>query len=348
MSSAGSGTAEVQATAGLLQSAQLEAGLDFFGFASVVPSATSVYPVIGISGQFALWPVSSPTAQTIARQTSGRLGAAIPLFGYSRVCLFGTSCANATADLSIFLNSGNEAVGFGGAWTVAIPGDPNVYVTGAPWTTGTADAGMGVTAMGFARGPDSNPGSTARSGGQMNLVTPIFVRSVIGGNTYRLPGVATLALEFTSDAPACNNGDDDDGDGLGDYPADPGCVSGDDPSEKDASLACDDGIDNDGDGFIDDPADPGCFDPAWAQEDSKCQNGLDDDGDGAIDFDGGASVHGGTPIAAPDPQCGQAHRNREAPSSCGLGAEVALALAGLVAWRRRRGDRSGRGSAIDR
>jgi len=47
---------------------------------------------------------------------------------------------------------------------------------------------------------------------------------------------------------ACNNGNDDDGDGLADYPDDPGCRWAESESE---SPACDDGLDNDGDGAAD-------------------------------------------------------------------------------------------------
>ncbi len=55
----------------------------------------------------------------------------------------------------------------------------------------------------------------------------------------------------------CNDGQDNDGDGLTDYPADPGCTSISDTSENDGTSQCQDGIDNDGDGQID-MADGGC------------------------------------------------------------------------------------------
>ncbi len=55
-------------------------------------------------------------------------------------------------------------------------------------------------------------------------------------------------------APACADGLDNDGDGLVDYPADPGCASATGAIEN---PQCNDGIDNDGDGLID-LADPGC------------------------------------------------------------------------------------------
>ena len=55
----------------------------------------------------------------------------------------------------------------------------------------------------------------------------------------------------------CADGQDNDGDGLIDYPADPGCSSVEDIDETDPPQ-CSDGKDNDGDGLIDFPADKGC------------------------------------------------------------------------------------------
>ncbi len=61
-------------------------------------------------------------------------------------------------------------------------------------------------------------------------------------------------------AAACTDGVDNDGDGLIDHPADPGCSGASDTDETDppAPAACADGQDNDGDGLTDHPADPGC------------------------------------------------------------------------------------------
>jgi hypothetical protein len=60
----------------------------------------------------------------------------------------------------------------------------------------------------------------------------------------------------------CSDGADNDGDGLVDYPEDPGCSSTSDNDEYNAppqSYQCSDGVDNDGDGLIDYPEDPGCL-----------------------------------------------------------------------------------------
>jgi hypothetical protein len=147
---------------------------------------------------------------------------------------------------------------------------------------------------------------------------------------------------------ACNNGDDDDGDGLVDYPDDPGCLDLDDAFERADSLPCDDGFDNDGDGRIDfDPVthanpgsgttlpagegDPGCGDPTWSTESPQCQDGIHNDQDGKMDYDAGLSIHGSADPAGADSHCvGQPWVMTE----CGLGAELAFLLP-LVMWMRR-------------
>jgi hypothetical protein len=84
--------------------------------------------------------------------------------------------------------------------------------------------------------------------------------------------------------PQCNDGFDQDLDGLVDFPADPGCSSASDFTE--GGPQCSDGIDNDADGKIDFPADTGCFsvnDPTEAPN-AACSDGTDNDGDGLTDF----------------------------------------------------------------
>lgn len=70
----------------------------------------------------------------------------------------------------------------------------------------------------------------------------------------------------------CNDGIDNDCDGLIDFGNDPGCASALDPSEL-GTKQCDDGIDNDGDGGTDfhltsgcGPTDPQCSSPNDPQE----------------------------------------------------------------------------------
>jgi len=154
--------------------------------------------------------------------------------------------------------------------------------------------------------------------------------------TDRDAGAGLLAARASADAEAasCHDGIDNDGDGLVDLD-DPGCANANDPSERNPAVACDDGKDNDGDGLIDFPADPGCFRAYSTSENPACNNGLDDDGDGTIDFDGGASANHGVALGPPDPQCTKPYRTLETPNACGLGAELALAIAPLAGLRLR-------------
>jgi spore coat protein A len=138
----------------------------------------------------------------------------------------------------------------------------------------------------------------------------------------------------------CADGIDNDGDGRTDHPDDTGCSSATDFLETTPARACDNGIDDDGDGLVDVPDDPGCRNPNGTVEAPQCQDGLDNDGQPGIDFDGGASLNGGVPLAAPDPQCTAAWGNSEAVpasgSGCGMGPELLLLVPALAALRRRR------------
>jgi hypothetical protein len=123
----------------------------------------------------------------------------------------------------------------------------------------------------------------------------------------------------------CNDGLDNDSDGLTDFPDDPGCRDALWTSEN---PECQDGIDNDGDGLIDFQADPGCQSKWALTESPECNDGIDNDGDTRIDLD--------------DPSCVFAFGNDESWvwfPSCGLGIELTLMLAPLllIASRRRGG-----------
>jgi hypothetical protein len=104
---------------------------------------------------------------------------------------------------------------------------------------------------------------------------------------------------------------------------------------------CSDGRDNDGDGLADFPADPGCR-SATSREDPECQDGVDNDPgqDTRVDWDGGASA--GVPAALqtlPDPECtGRPWKSLEAKVGCGLGFELML-VAPLLARLGRRARR---------
>ena len=80
--------------------------------------------------------------------------------------------------------------------------------------------------------------------------------------------------ESPSPDPECNDGVDNDGDSLIDYPNDPGCSSSSDDDETNiVQYQCNDGIDNDGDSLIDYPSDPGCCSSSDNDEYNYIQTG---------------------------------------------------------------------------
>ncbi|MEN0061089.1 MAG: hypothetical protein AAGA48_03010 [Myxococcota bacterium] len=87
------------------------------------------------------------------------------------------------------------------------------------------------------------------------------------------PDSGTLVtIEYVEDCEGvrdgCNDGIDQDGDGLTDYPFDPGCETPFDPNETDPLVtpACFNGQDDDGDGNVDYPADSECISAAHRYE----------------------------------------------------------------------------------
>lgn len=117
-------------------------------------------------------------------------------------------------------------------------------------------------------------------------------------------------------AAACGDDLDSDGDGLADYPDDPGCSGPDDLLERSAALACDDGVDNDGDGRADfDPVTHA--DPRAGAGDRDCASPTGASESPALE----ASVPGRvrTPLAS---------------FGAGVGASLVVALAVLLAVAR--------------
>jgi hypothetical protein len=103
-----------------------------------------------------------------------------------------------------------------------------------------------------------------------------------------LAGIVGTAISCSSDnSHDCNDGADNDGDGLVDA-ADPGCEFNGDLEAPDPVLAaCEDRVDNDGDGLTD-LDDPGCQGPTDDDEANdvvpQCRDGVDNDSDGLVDF----------------------------------------------------------------
>jgi hypothetical protein len=99
------------------------------------------------------------------------------------------------------------------------------------------------------------------------------------------PGCSNLFDNDESNLFACNDNIDNDGDGFVDFPSDFGCINATDNNESNL-FACNDGIDNDADGLADFPNDPGCINATDNDEFNlfTCNDGVDNDGDGLVDF----------------------------------------------------------------
>lgn len=182
---------------------------------------------------------------------------------------------------------------------------------------------------------DSGGAAFVGSGSSAELVGILIARATFEGQPsstsfYGNSGIAADLFAYRSellaviDRPDCDDGLDDDGDGLADYPLDPGCSSPTDTSEHDISLACDNDLDDDGDGLVD-LADPSCtdaFDPSEKGPLYECDNGIDDDGDLMFDYpwDSGC-LHPSNLVEAPEP---------------GLLTSLLVGAAGLAASGRRR------------
>ena len=80
-----------------------------------------------------------------------------------------------------------------------------------------------------------------------------------------------LLATYTAVETECNDGVDNDGDGLKDM-LDPGCENITDGSEQDETLVCDDGEDNDGDGLTD-TDDTGCCENGETSNEELCEIG---------------------------------------------------------------------------
>ncbi|RIL07970.1 MAG: hypothetical protein DCC71_01200 [Proteobacteria bacterium] len=300
------------------------------GIASKTPLLT-----LPVSGVLSVW-----IGDALAREASGSLLATGfgPLGdGIFRIGASGSPVTKVTpsfsadtwSDLAVEASGQILAVGtrFGvGAGVFRVhptTGARTALSSGAPWVTPMAVA---VGTGGQIYVADAGTcGAVSCSGSEVVQVDPVSGARLAVRSGGFITGEMDLAV--VTALPTCANGVDDDGDGATDFPADAHCRAFEDPSEH---PDCSNGLDDDGDGAIDHPADAGCAQATSARENPPCSDGIDNDGDGRVDWNGGPG--GGTP----DPQCASPTGGAEkAASSCGFGAEIALALA-FWRWRRRR------------
>lgn len=122
-------------------------------------------------------PLAAPTVSQLTKM-------ALPIGGVIKVCLISTSCASFIPyPLNSF--SYEAGVGVGGVVTYGGGGTLRVSVQAAPWTVRdatltvqtTSGASFEVFTEGYVHGPFSFTGSTATTGGEVSLVTPMVIRT---------------------------------------------------------------------------------------------------------------------------------------------------------------------------
>jgi hypothetical protein len=168
----------------------------------------------------------------------------------------------------------------------------------------------------------------ACSGGLVARVNPVSgARSVVRSGLFSGPLEIAIAA---APPPACGDGLDNDGDGTLDT-GDPGCPSASDGDEHDPARVCDNGSDDDGDDLPDFPADPGCASLLSTLENPQCDDDLDNDADGRIDWDGGPG--GGIPD--PQCATSSKNKEAKAKCGLGFEIVLALPLLLRLRQRRR-------------
>jgi hypothetical protein len=130
---------------------------------------------------------------------------ALPLAGYTRVCLFVPGCA-ANINMNNTENNGNTGVGVAGYVTLGGNGSVRISVQGAPWTLATVEGvnqtvkGNWITLSraGFVHGGASaTDSSTAVTSGVIQFIGPSSVKTVgIVGNSQDISLFLELNLHF--------------------------------------------------------------------------------------------------------------------------------------------------------
>ncbi len=157
--------------------------------------------------------------------------------------------------------------------------------------TGVTSEGPGATVTVFVNGNPA-PSVVAGPGGAFVANVPtlfagqhLYATAKSAGEIESVPSSPDVVVQGLSEITSCFDGMDNDGDGLTDFPDDPGCKGPLDPDEVDTPQ-CSDGVDNDGDGATDYPDDASCSSYVDTDESGPpaCSDGVDNDGDGQSDF----------------------------------------------------------------
>ncbi|HEX2880751.1 MAG TPA: hypothetical protein VHO25_14565 [Polyangiaceae bacterium] len=163
-------------------------------------------------------------------------------------------------------------------------------LAGSTSVTGTTSEGQGALVTVYLNGNDVGTDTAGALGAFEVTVPSLFAGQRVTASAQALGEISSdrapeSIVVGVSDTTACGDDLDNDGDGLTDFPDDPGCESGYDVDETDIPE-CSDGVDNDNNGDTDFPDDIGCSAFTDASEDGEpaCDDGADNDGDNATDF----------------------------------------------------------------
>ncbi len=187
----------------------------------------------------------------------------------NRILPKGFDKTTAQSDIRVAGSAYADADFVGGSDTVTY------RISGLAGGTYTVDTQLLYQTLGYAFAQDLFTDSSAEAAS---------FKSMFDASQIKTSEIASSSLSITGTggstpppAAACDDGIDNDGDGLTDL-SDPGCVDAADNDEFNdvtpppAPPACSDGIDNDGDGRID-LADPGCNDTSDNDEFNKGRKG---------------------------------------------------------------------------
>ncbi|MCH2367989.1 MAG: hypothetical protein MK554_12360, partial [Planctomycetes bacterium] len=171
-------------------------------------------------------------------------------------------------------------------WAAELPDDPyddSSWIEGPIENSATMPDAVFV---GFANSDHNSDGAIAQTvvytsvNDDFNEVNGEVIGNDVGGQSETLmPDVGEDPCgEEPGGGEICDNGEDDDGDGLADC-EDSDCAC------KPSAEVCDNGVDDDGDGAAD-CEDTDCAEDASCRAAAEiCDNGIDDDGDGTADCD---------------------------------------------------------------
>lgn len=204
----GGGVATVNGTGSGIQLTRLRISGGISGNATIPvtdPDLTATFQSIRVSPQLGtgtlspFWPIEPwPDAQLA--------GNVLPVRGAMRLCTFDPSCASAMI-VPLTGQAGQTGIGAGGLLTAGGFGNLRFSIAAEPWTVYTADltvdtinGGSAVRfATGWIHGPSSLSSSVAQTGGALQLVTPVEIRSNSGPF---LSGFSTLTIAFVPEPAA--------------------------------------------------------------------------------------------------------------------------------------------------